>query len=391
MWTFFNAAYRLGASCFFGLRGATVLVVLVQFATDIVTHPLLGTDSNPDEISSADDIATFVSDLVAAIVLSPYAILIHRRIILQDMSGSYLTAATSSRVVRFVAAALIIVAGSIPARFADVIVTRTDALGLGQSSHWSVIIPMILTIIWVIIFLRLFLAFPAIATDGSSAPLSDSFRDTKGSSWWLVFLFILVAIPIVVLEGGFAYYFGNGSEYSGLWWFGEFRLIVLGTFLSAVFVALASYLYARRGQWSYGTGGEWSSTGHRFRISLRNVFRVIAMLVVIPATYYFTKYPFSPVPFRGNSIISLLCAAGVGWYVWVKLRSAPADTFSSTLLGAILLGSAGFDVGFFGPQIFVPGSNEGPVLGMFITGPIGFIFGAIFGLVCSFGRGRKTR
>lgn len=43
------------------------------------------------------------------------------------------------------------------------------------------------------------------------------------------------------------------------------------------------------------------------------------------------------------------------------------------------LGLAGFAAGFFGPMIFTPGANQGPLLGLFITGPLGFVAGAIGG------------
>ncbi|WP_296706114.1 hypothetical protein [Rhodoblastus sp.] len=43
------------------------------------------------------------------------------------------------------------------------------------------------------------------------------------------------------------------------------------------------------------------------------------------------------------------------------------------------LGAAGFAAGFFGPMIFTPGANQGPLLGLFITGPLGFVAGAVGG------------
>lgn len=48
--------------------------------------------------------------------------------------------------------------------------------------------------------------------------------------------------------------------------------------------------------------------------------------------------------------------------------------------GAIL-GAIGFLGGFVGPVIFTPEANQGPLLGIFITGPLGFILGLIVGFV----------
>lgn len=55
------------------------------------------------------------------------------------------------------------------------------------------------------------------------------------------------------------------------------------------------------------------------------------------------------------------------------------ETALYTLAGGVLLGGLGFAGGFFGPILFNPQANQGPLLGIFITGPLGFILGAIIG------------
>ena len=50
--------------------------------------------------------------------------------------------------------------------------------------------------------------------------------------------------------------------------------------------------------------------------------------------------------------------------------------------GAIL-GVIGFICGFVGPVIFMPEANQGPLLGIFITGPLGFVVGLVVGFVLS--------
>ena len=51
----------------------------------------------------------------------------------------------------------------------------------------------------------------------------------------------------------------------------------------------------------------------------------------------------------------------------------------ATVMGALCVGAIGFVVGFFGPMIIDPGANQGPMLGIFITGPLGVIVGAVGG------------
>jgi hypothetical protein len=49
------------------------------------------------------------------------------------------------------------------------------------------------------------------------------------------------------------------------------------------------------------------------------------------------------------------------------------------LRGGCLLGGIGFVLGFLGPIIVTPEANQGPLLGIFITGPAGFVVGVILG------------
>lgn len=55
----------------------------------------------------------------------------------------------------------------------------------------------------------------------------------------------------------------------------------------------------------------------------------------------------------------------------------------SALRGGCLLGSIGFAAGFIGPMIFMPESNQGPLFGIFISGPGGFVLGCVLGAVTS--------
>lgn len=47
----------------------------------------------------------------------------------------------------------------------------------------------------------------------------------------------------------------------------------------------------------------------------------------------------------------------------------------------LTIGGICFAAGFFGPMIFAPGANQGPLLGILITGPLGAIAGFALGIV----------
>jgi preprotein translocase subunit Sss1 len=82
-------------------------------------------------------------------------------------------------------------------------------------------------------------------------------------------------------------------------------------------------------------------------------------------------------------VLRLLAAYWAARLVWRRptSQSYSAGMARSIALGALLIGGVGFFAGFFGPLIFTPGANQGPLLGIFITGPLGLILGAIGGAV----------
>jgi hypothetical protein len=48
---------------------------------------------------------------------------------------------------------------------------------------------------------------------------------------------------------------------------------------------------------------------------------------------------------------------------------------------ALIVGGIGFAAGFFGPMLLEPDANQGPMLGIFITGPLGFMLGLVYGVI----------
>jgi hypothetical protein len=63
----------------------------------------------------------------------------------------------------------------------------------------------------------------------------------------------------------------------------------------------------------------------------------------------------------------------------------PLPRASAASIGgiALIVGGIAFALGFFGSFVLYPGSNLAPLLGIFITGPVGFVAGALIGAVRS--------
>lgn len=79
--------------------------------------------------------------------------------------------------------------------------------------------------------------------------------------------------------------------------------------------------------------------------------------------------------------------AWLGWWFVIRGWRTVEARLKWALLGGIVVGGVGFIIGFFGPLLWAPDSNQGPLLGIFITGPIGVIIGAVAGAVL--GKPRK--
>jgi hypothetical protein len=77
---------------------------------------------------------------------------------------------------------------------------------------------------------------------------------------------------------------------------------------------------------------------------------------------------------------STVAAVVVARYTWRHKSLRPQGLIGYMIVGAVVVGGLGFAAGFFGPMVFDPGS-QGPILGI-VTGPLGFLVGAIAGGFC---------
>lgn len=82
-----------------------------------------------------------------------------------------------------------------------------------------------------------------------------------------------------------------------------------------------------------------------------------------------------------STSFSLACAALTGWYAWKLVSGEKVSVGASVISGALMLGSLCFIIGFLGPMAFAKDTSQGPLFGVFITGPLGVILGAIGGYV----------
>ena len=120
---------------------------------------------------------------------------------------------------------------------------------------------------------------------------------------------------------------------------------------------------------------------------MKTTFRILLAAMTLLATYFFVYWvPFSLIPGAADvpflaKTLSLIIAAIAAVFVWRKSSGASNGFATNVLFGGLIVGGIGFIAGFFGPLILYPEANQGPLLGIFFTGPIGFIVGLIGGAV----------
>jgi len=128
----------------------------------------------------------------------------------------------------------------------------------------------------------------------------------------------------------------------------------------------------------------------------RTALRILVTLISGVATFYFVlrvrgAFIFSADLWAMDRCLGFRsgCIAVVR-YVWIYTASFRLGLVRSVVLGAVTTGGIAFSAGFFGPMIFAPGANQGPLLGIFITGPLGLLAGAIGGAIYWFVRRRRA-
>ena len=125
---------------------------------------------------------------------------------------------------------------------------------------------------------------------------------------------------------------------------------------------------------------------------MRTLLRISVTFVSAVATYYFTFWfgggllDLANFPSWSSSAAAVVAAILVARYVWVQTQPVRAGLARSVFLGAVVTGAVAFTMGFFGPIILTPSANQGPLLGIFITGPLGFVLGAVGGAIYWFVR-----
>jgi len=123
------------------------------------------------------------------------------------------------------------------------------------------------------------------------------------------------------------------------------------------------------------------------KLSLFRVKRVFTILLAVVSTVFTLGVlvgqildgfePIGAIFGSASATMAVLC--------WLSASRDPAKApglyFRYAVLGGKIIGGFAFLAGYIGPIILTPSSNQGPLFGIFISGPIGFVFGVLVGVV----------
>jgi hypothetical protein len=121
------------------------------------------------------------------------------------------------------------------------------------------------------------------------------------------------------------------------------------------------------------------------------VLRVLACVVALACTAFALLLVRNQVRVLAENqfdiigVVFLLVSATIAtlcWWFTVRGHVPGSERrLTYAVFGACILGGIGFWGGFVGPLYLSPGANQGPLLGIFFTGPLGFALGAVIGWI----------
>lgn len=137
---------------------------------------------------------------------------------------------------------------------------------------------------------------------------------------------------------------------------------------------------------------------------MKKISQIVLSFFTFVASFYFSFWIIGgllTIPFKEPKewiliipyVFAFLIAAYLAFIVWGK--NNPKKNSNPTqgdyiISGAIGLGVIGFLAGFVGPLIFMPDANQGPLLGILITGPGGVVLGAVGGSIYGYIKKKKA-
>jgi hypothetical protein len=223
------------------LFGCAALISLaVTVVMQLLPHRL---ESGP----AFGTLSSIVENVMTYFCLTPVMIAIHRFIIRGDATRNYTVDFKDKAFLPFFAWAMAL------SLIFSLVFALNELLNAG-SGHPTIatvaVVAVLACLAAVWLPLRLMVLFPAIAVGASGATAANAFADTKGYGLRLFAIVILASIPVIVVGVLAALALGRGAMTRGSVPFviGDVLGALMGTFIMAISVVIASHIYLAIGR-----------------------------------------------------------------------------------------------------------------------------------------------
>jgi len=190
-----------------GVAGVVYLILLPLAAAQV---PLLDAAlRDPQAFSFGHELTGIAIGIAQSFLLTPWAIVIHRYVLLGEVAQRYPFYPTHPRFLRFFGYTVaVMVMTAIPRLTFGPWpnLDRVSAVVLG-------IVGFTLMIVVLIVSVRIVIVFPSIAVDAAGADWRNAMRDSKGNFWRIFCIILLTVIPAGAVN--FAVHWAVGKLLSG--------------------------------------------------------------------------------------------------------------------------------------------------------------------------------
>ena len=239
-----SAATRAWADMFEAIRrmpalSVTMAVILLLFQLiGLVVGLDVVMEDGAVRFGIGASLTSLVLSAIKAVLLAPFAIAVHRFVLLGEVTQRYRLDPADERFLRFAFyGVLLAVLAVLPHLVGAVFALVWHALGGFVS--------FVLHIVVAVIAVRVAILFPAVAVDAADPTWRHAIDDTKGHSWHVFFVLLVTALGLVPLGAVLIAPFVSAAIDEA--WFAQI-MIAIGTGLltlvaTTILVAAASRLY----------------------------------------------------------------------------------------------------------------------------------------------------
>jgi hypothetical protein len=135
--------------------------------------------------------AGLLRGIARAFLLTPLLIVVHRYVLLAELTTRYPLALSSPRFWRFAGFSILL--------HLIFVIPLLIVYGLSFDGYAAVIVSLVLVFAVIVISLHTVIIFPAVAVDAPNANLQAAYRDSKGRAWRVCWTIVVTGVPVIIV------------------------------------------------------------------------------------------------------------------------------------------------------------------------------------------------